>query len=273
MATPVQVPAGKRLAYGQHEQQFGDLRVPERPGPHPLVIYIHGGGYQAAVTLDGASPVCAALTGAGFATWNIEYRRVGNGGGWPMTFVDVLAAAAFIPTLAEQEAVDLGRVYAAGQSAGGQLALWLASRAGVPAGQKPSGSSEAFEGAEACPTIRGAVALAPLTDMRGSAIEGLDSPVLGFLGGSPDEVGDRYAAASPLELLPIGVPQLIAHGTGDTMVPFRMSEAYREAAHAAGDLVEFLVIEGANHLDLWNPQTDAFRLGTDAAVRFLKGLS
>ena len=132
------VPAGaQRIAYGSDPQQFGELRVPATRGPHPVAIVVHGGCWlekipsmdARAVAIDNMRPLAAALTEAGIATWNIEYRRLGHaGGGWPGTFLDVARAADHVRTLARGHQLDLTRVIAIGHSAGGHLALWLAAR-------------------------------------------------------------------------------------------------------------------------------------------------
>ena len=119
----------RRIAYGADRWQFGDLRLPAGPGPHPVVITIHGGFWRARYGLDYLRYVAAALSAAGLATWNIEYRRIGNaGGGWPGTFLDVAAAADHVRALATTYPLELGRVVALGHSAGGHLAYWLAGR-------------------------------------------------------------------------------------------------------------------------------------------------
>ena len=244
-----------RFTYGADPEQFGDLRLPSGDGPHPTIVYVHGGGYRANVTLAGAVGICTALTNAGYATWSIEYRRLGNGGGWPMTFDDVRAAAAHLTTLAEAEPIALDRVLVAGQSAGGQLALWL-------------GHASA-SGQTSLPKFRGVLTLAPASDMRRSALAGTDSPARALLGGAPDHVGDRYAATSPIELLPIGLPQLVVHGTQDSQVPYAFSQAYVRTAQERGDNIELVTIEGADHLDLWNPASTAFPGVVAAARTFL----
>jgi acetyl esterase/lipase len=135
------VPEATRIAYGTGALQFGELRVPAGRGPHPVVIIIHGGCWIAklgklddrAVGLDLVRPIAADLAANGFATWNIEYRRLGNeGGGWPGTFQDIAAGADQLRQIAAKNQLDLRRVVAIGHSAGGHFALWLAARPKLP---------------------------------------------------------------------------------------------------------------------------------------------
>jgi acetyl esterase/lipase len=115
---------GQRIAYGDDPNQFGELRMPSGKGPHPVVIFIHGGFWKAAYDLTHASHLCVAIAKAGCAVWSIEYRRVGQpGGGYPGTLDDIRAAAQCAMRI---PGLDLKRVVTAGHSAGGQLALWLA---------------------------------------------------------------------------------------------------------------------------------------------------
>ena len=124
--------AQHRIAYGPGPQQFGELRLPDGAGPHPVVIVVHGGCWLAEYDLGYMSSLAAALTADGVATWSIEYRRVGDdGGGWPGTFDDVGAAADHLREIAAEHELDLERVVAVGHSAGGHLALWLAARHGL----------------------------------------------------------------------------------------------------------------------------------------------
>src|SRR6266852_7735698 len=121
-------PADTRLRYGSDPNQFGDLRVPKSKGPFPVVMTIHGGYWRAKYDLAHTGHLCAALTAKGVATWNIEYRRVGNkGGGWPGTFEDVASAYRFLPQIAKRYNLDPARTAIMGHSAGGQLALCLAA--------------------------------------------------------------------------------------------------------------------------------------------------
>ena len=234
-------PADARYSYGPGEFQFGDLRLPKTAGPHPVAIVIHGGYWRAAYNLDHAGQLSAALARAGVAAWSLEYRRTGNsGGGWPGTFDDIVHGAEYLRTIAVRHHLDLANVVAVGHSAGGQLALWLAGQRKVP--------------------LRGVVSLAGVSDLRRAFELRLSgNAVVELLGGTPAEVPDRYDKASPIELLPLGVPQRLVHGVTDPVVPFEMSEKYRKAASAAGDDAKLVALPGAGHFELINPRSKEWR--------------
>jgi len=229
----------RRSFYGPGTLQFGDLRVPDGVPSSPVAVVIHGGFWRNRYGLDYIAPVCEALTAAGIATWNLEYRRLGDsGGGWPGTFEDVAAGAEHLKSLSSEFQLDLNRVVAVGHSAGGHLAFWLAS-------EKNS--------------LSGAVSLAGVLDLRRAWELGLsDNVVAQFLGGSPEEVPDRYDFASPLERLPIGIPQKLFHGTADTSVPYEISERYARTAKSRGDDAELIAFEGAGHMEVVDPRTKEF---------------
>ena len=221
--------ADVRLAYGDEPRQYGDLRLPAIDGLLPLGVVVHGGAWKATYNLIHAGHLCAALGEAGIATWNVDYRSVGDpGGSWPGAGDDVAAAVAFASDLAERYPLDPDRIVLVGHSAGGQLALCAAKRAQLPV-----------------------VALAAVSDLRESAERvGSDGAVATFLGGMPDEVPDRYAAASPRQHLPLGVRQILVHGDADADVPYAQSVAYAEVA---GDEAELVTLEGAGHFELIDP--------------------
>jgi acetyl esterase/lipase len=224
--------ADARIPYGHDPLQFGDLRLPKGPGPHPVVIFVHGGYWRNAYNLDHAGHVCAALARAGAATWNIEYRRIGDpGGGWPGTLDDVLHGSEHIKVLARRYPLDLRRVVASGHSAGGQLVLWLAAQLAVD--------------------LRGVVPLAAVSDLRRAwALQLSGGVVKQFLGGSPEQVPQRYDATSPIDLLPISVAQRMVHGTADQLVPFDMSERFAKKSKNA----KLIALQGAGHFELIDPR-------------------
>lgn len=233
------------VAYGRDPLQVADLRLPSGPGPHPVAIVIHGGCWRASVDNRGGIAAFAdALTRRGFATWNIEYRRVGDvGGGWPGTFQDVAAAVDKLAEIAPRHRLDLSRVTIVGHSAGAHLALWAASRSRLPAPWSASAIKPVSVVA-----IDGPGALAPFV--------GIDAQVCGapvivpLMGGTPAQKPAEYAIASPQAHLPLGVPQLlVAAELGPLMQP------YVAAARASGDRVEVIAPEKANHFDIVTPNT------------------
>ena len=242
-------PADHRIPYGPDPLQFGDLRLPTGPGPHPVVVVIHGGFWRARYDLTHIGHLCAALTRSGFATWSLEYRRIGHpGGGWPGTFHDVAAGLDYVAALAPQYNLDRARVVTLGHSAGGHLAVWLAARQRIP-------RTDLLASPDPLP-LRGAVSLAGVLDLHLAWARHLSNDiVVEFLGGTPAQVPERYATASPHTLLPIGVPQRLLHGTEDDSVPFALSQSYATAATAAGDEVRLVALPGAGHFELIDPKS------------------
>jgi acetyl esterase/lipase len=200
--------ADARLAYGPEPLQFGDLRRAERDA---LAIVLHGGSWKATYNLIHLGHLCLALREAGVATFNVEYRRVGDpGGGWPGSLEDVLLAVDFARSLAQ-------RLLLVGHSAGGHLALLAAARQKLPV-----------------------VALAAVSDPATWA----NNAVEACFGGEPPK------DASPLAQLPLGVPQVLVHGTLDDVVPFEQSVRYGEAAPGE---VELIPLDGAGHFEPIDP--------------------
>jgi acetyl esterase/lipase len=253
--------SGVRLAYGEHPLQFGDLRLPQHPGPHPVVVMVHGGFWRARYDLVHIGHLCEALSAAGYATWNVEFRRIGNGGGWPHTFADVSRGMDHVRALADDYPLDLGRIVTLGHSAGGHLALWLAARGRL------SPSSELSTVNPLLPT--GVVSLAGVVDLRACWELRLgDGIVVDLLGGTPDEVPERYSQASPYDLLPLRVPHVLIHGTEDDSVPFSMSVRYVRRATGSGDEVSLATLEGMGHFEPIDPRSVAWP-AVLAAVRSL----
>jgi len=244
-------PPGVHIAYGGDEFQFGELYLPEGKGPHPVAVVIHGGYWRARYDLRHLGHFCAALAKAGIAAWSLEYRRLGNeGGGFPGTLDDVRAGAAHLEKMAAARNLDLRRVVATGHSAGGQLALWLAKQRVV--------------------ALKGVVPLAPVADLRrGWELKLSGNVVADFLGGSPLEVADRYRAASPIEMVPLGVKQRVIHGDRDDVVPLSISREYVSAARRSGDDATLTEAEGAGHFELIDPRAAAWGQVRDTIEKLL----
>jgi dipeptidyl aminopeptidase/acylaminoacyl peptidase len=230
----------RRIPYGPSPEQVGDLWLPGATGgPPPVVAIWHGGGYVPEVDRTIMEGVARDLCERGVAAWNLEYRRVGSGGGWPQTFAD---AADGLDRLADLDhEIDLDRVVALGFSAGAPLALWAAGRG------------------DAAVRPVAAISQAGLTDLEavaGSEIE--SSGLVRALLGAPDDNPEPYALANPIANLPLGVPQLLVHGDADENIPLALTERFVERARAAGDDAELVVIPGATHFDHNDPGSEAW---------------
>ncbi|MGC2696427.1 MAG: alpha/beta hydrolase [Candidatus Angelobacter sp.] len=225
-----------RIPYGQDPNQFVDVRLPADKGPHPIVFFIHGGYWRAKYDLTYTGHLCAALKKTGIATWNVEYRRVGNpGGGWPGTFEDIRSAYHLLQghpkdTLAH---LDSKRLCVAGHSAGGHLAMCLA----------------AFE-----PSVTRVLSLAGLLDLRRAwELHLSNDAVVEFLGGTPAEVPDHYREASPSERsIPHAIQKLI-HGTIDDAVPYEISKSYFDNKKHAAEKVELITFPQTGHFEIVDP--------------------
>ena len=219
----------------------------------------------------------AAYARAGIATFNVEYRRVGEpGGGFPGTFEDVLAAVDLASRLSERYPVRSGVPGVLGFSAGGHLAAWAAARHHL---------EETDRFATSAAEIPLAISFAGVTQLHAAWTDGLSQgAVEAFLGGSPLTTPERYAASpaltpqSALEGTQAGPAShvrrkrwpaaagvrptelVIAHGTDDTVVPHWYSESYADTATGRGDRAHLLSFDGVGHYELIDPRSPAFTL-------------
>ena len=267
-----QAKADRRISYAGDPHQFGDLRLPQAERSptggnkkFPVAIVIHGGCWSADYDLIYMGNLAAALAKAGIATWSIEYRRVGDtGGGWPGTFQDVARAADYVRELAKHYPLDVKRVIVVGHSAGGHLALWLAARRKMPK------SSELYAANPIA--IGGVVALAGIPDLAAAGADtGCGDMGYKLVGGTPEQVPDRYRQGSPAEMLPLGVKQILIHGEQDKLVPRKLSVEFEARARKHGDDLSLISVPSAGHFELVVPTTPAWKQVEDAVVSLADG--
>lgn len=227
---PADATEPRRVAYGDDPSQFAEIGLPAGT-PRGVAVVVHGGFWKAEYGIEYAQPLVPSLLEAGWATWAVEYRRVGNGGGVPQTLDDLRAAMARLAA----EGIE-GPVVAVGHSAGGHLATWLASQ-------------------DLPQPLTHVVSQAGVLDLVAADDEGLGGgAVAAFLGHRP---GPGDADVDPIRQVPLDVPVWCVHGTGDGIVPISQSQAYVDAATAAGATAELVEVEG-DHFVVIDPASDAW---------------
>lgn len=235
-----QPPPDERVAYGADANQFLEVRLPRTKQLHSILLNIHGGYWRAQYDLTHAGHLCEALRSAGVATFNAEYRRVGNtGGGWPGTFEDVRSAYRFVQQEHSRFHLDLDKLVVMGHSAGGQLALCLAAHE---------------------TSVRRAISLAGVVDLKKAyALHLSHDAVAEFLGGKPDAVPEHYREADPMEFGITHARQWLLHGKDDDTVPPEFSRDYVTLKKKAGESVTLMEIPHAGHFELIDPASEAFK--------------
>jgi acetyl esterase/lipase len=217
------------LRYADHEDAVVDLHLPDGAADR-VVVLLHGGFWKAEYDRRHTRPMARALADRGLVVATPEYRRVGNGGGWPVTTDDVLLAVEQLPELLGRVGVGGSPLVLTGHSAGGHLALWLATTD--------------------LPVTR-VVALAPVCDLGEAIRLGLgDDATQAFLDGADP------AAADPMVLLanrPDAVVTIV-HGEEDEDVPISLSRGV-VAAHS---WVALRPLAGVGHMDLIEPGSSAW---------------
>lgn len=215
-----------RIAYGDDKSQFGELTRPTGVSKG-VVVVIHGGFWMAEYDLELGRPLARSLAENGWTAWNVEYRRIGNGGGTPATFDDVHAA---IEQLAKIPDIDTSTTLTLGHSAGGHLAVWAAGRQSQPQ----------WQGTKV--PITGALSQAGVLDLRTAHDADLGGgAVEQFLGHSPTDADRAY---DPQQQVPLAVPVRCIHGGRDQFVPPSQSADYVAAATKAGADASVVEVEG-----------------------------
>ena len=231
------------LGYGTHPDQVGDLRIPDGPGPHPVAVLIHGGGWTGPFTRDTMDGVAVDLAARGLATWNVEYRRIPPIGGWRETTADVIAGVDALDSLADEHPLDLDDVTVIGHSAGGHLGFFAAKQAR----RRP---------------VR-FVSLAGMLDLRRLGSD-FDNLLAGFMG---DELDTHLDRVDPIRAVPCGVSIVALHGQQDDDVRPDQSRRFVEATLASGDEARLVELPGADHDDLIDPRSTLWETVVAAVLR------
>jgi acetyl esterase/lipase len=283
--------------YGDHPAQVAELFRPPAP-PRGVAVVIHGGFWRAAYDRHLMDDVCGDLAAAGWAAWNLEYRRTAGGdGGWPATFEDVAAGIDHLARATTFQGQAPGRVrkrsmlsresgdrtdrddsdaskrdrsegLAPGHVLPGQRpVVTIGHSAGghlalwaAARARFPAG----VPGADPVVRVTHAVSLAGVVDLAEAARLHLSRDAADeLLGARPDEDPARWRLASPAALLPLGVPQLLVHGARDDIVPAAMSAAYAERARELGDEAEAVILPRSGHFEHLDPRSSAWRAVRD----------
>jgi len=246
----------ERIQVGPDSLQFADLWLPGSEGPHPAVILIHGGCWQGmypGVALT--HPAAEALAGEGFAVWNLEYRRLGHdGGGYPGTFLDVANASDHLREIAGQYNLDLGYVTAAGHSAGGHLATWLAARENIDP------ESELYS--EDPLPVHKVISLAGINDLESYARFG-SSPcgeqTVEKLVSFSQRGDDAYSDTSPARLIPFSARHFEVVAAFDRPVPAFLGREFSVAVTDSGGVSGLILQAQAGHYEMTAPWTDEWQ--------------
>ncbi|WP_211754367.1 alpha/beta hydrolase [Nocardioides gansuensis] len=223
------------LSYGPDPSQWVELHRPDRPG-RGVVAVIHGGFWKAAYDASLGQPLALDLAARGWTALNVEYRRVGNGGGFPETFDDVAAALALLRD-------ETGPLVTLGHSAGGHLATWAAARTRF---DRWAGGAE----------VTHVVSQAGVLDLSAAHADALGS------GAAQELMGEgpghpSYSLADPTRHVPLDVPVWCVHARDDEEVPFSQSADYVTRATAAGARAELVEVPGG-HYGVIDTRTEAW---------------
>ena len=248
------------LRYADHPRGFAELRLPKGKGPFPLAVIFHGGCWKTGIaTQTYMAPLATRWQEQGIATLNVDYREVGDGGGWPGSFVDWDAAAGLIQGLAPRYPVDPTRITLVGHSAGALPAQWLAAASGSD-GPVPNRR----------PTLaQNAIVFDGPSDLarESEAFDGLCkfSSVAPFMGGTVAEVPARYATIGPITHAP-RLRQLIF--VQAVLLP--PNEVAAEALKAAGVRMAVHANPGASHFSVITPGAPEYQAVEPELLRLLR---
>ncbi len=255
-AQPV-APTYSDLAYGVHARQRLDLYLPHSDGgPMPLVIWIHGGGWQSGGKFPMNGTNLSALRSAGFAVASVNYRLSGDAL-YPAQIHDCKGAIRWLRAHAAEFGLDPARFGTWGSSAGGHLSALVGVSCGSSGHEGSVGGN--LEQSSCVQAVADYFGPSDLCTM-GTWHDECDSPESLLIGGCLGEVCDTLAsppdpaaawralsASAVLHVTADDPPFHIAHGTADGTVPPSQSEMLHQALTSAGVTSTLRLVSGAGH--------------------------
>lgn len=227
----------KQYYYGVEEDCYGLFRKPTYIShPDTLLVFIHGGFWREKVTLEYLSPLASAATERGFCTWQIEYKRVMAEHTASNILDSVCEAINYCEQLKIQEQLETKKVVLIGHSVGAQLATYFAKNQML----------------ETC-DVSSLILLAGVLDFQ--TMEAVhkskeqmkhinENPIYDFL---REEYTTLAQQLSPIEQLPLEIPQVLIHGNMDIEVPIGLSQNYYQKARALSEPITFIEAQGGEH--------------------------
>lgn len=235
------------IHYGNKDKQKAFFRSASESEKQPIVVIIHGGCWVSAIAdYQFMEPFASALTEAGFSTYNLEYRSLGDsGGGYPGTFEDIIQGINHLTELAKTYPIDLNKVIITGHSAGGHLALWSAFSGQLKF--KPKGLI----------SLAGIVDLISYLDRDGKKC---GSNVDELMGGLPEDLKERYIQFSPEFQADFSQQISIIHGKLDPIVPYSHIQSFENRGKLIGKNFNSIGIDEAGHFELVIPQGKSWEI-------------
>ena len=240
----------------ENDRQRLNLFLPKQPlenGPLPLVVFIHGGGWQNGDRRSGIGMLAPLVASGKYAGASIGYRLT-NEAQWPSQIHDCKAAIRFLRGNASRHGYDGDRIAVIGTSAGGHLVAMLGTSAGVPELEGNLGEFNDHSSRVKCVIdFFGPSDLATMGGWHNSP----DSPEARLLGGAIPEKKVLARNASPIQYVTADDPPfLIIHGTADQTVPFEQSTHLHQKLTSVGATALLIPIEGGGHGRFRNTELD-----------------
>ncbi len=227
-----------------------DVVVPTAPGPHPLVVLVHGGGWTTG-DKSGMRRLAESLASVGFVAAAVNYRLAKDDGSnaFPAPVSDVRCAVRWLRANAGSYGIDSARVASVGASAGAHLSAMLG--VGARVSELDDGTCPAPLAAQPV-SVRAVAGFYTPTDFRDASVwlanDNAGAGVINLLGGPIDADPALAALASPITHVSArSAPFFLAHGTADATVPVAQSDTFEAALHGAGAKATLVKLEGAEH--------------------------